>query len=100
MVVTSAPQTPGASCAMLAFSVSAPKVTITPHTVPSRPRNGPPETSELSSTILSSYFTIVRATPRWTAFSTWPMHNVTSAGRTRRPLCRCTAETASATRNS
>ena len=85
---------------MLAFSVSAPKVTMTPQTVPSRPRNGPPETSELSNTILSSYFTIVRETPRWTAFSTCPMQSVTSEGRISRPLCRWTAETASATRNS
>jgi len=85
---------------MLAFSVRAPKVTMTPQTVPSRPRNGPPETSELRSTILSSYFTIVRETPRWTAFSTCPMHRVTSDWRTSRPLWRCTADTASATRNS
>ena len=71
---------------MLAFSVKAPNVTMTPHTVPNRPKKGPPETSELKMTILSSYFTIVRESPRWSAFSTCPMQRRTSDWRTKRPL--------------
>ena len=51
VVATSAPETPGASSAIDAFSVSAPNVTITPQTVPSSPRNGPPEMNVLSGTM-------------------------------------------------
>ena len=56
IVVSNAADTPGASVAMLAVccTETALNASITPHTVPSNPRNGAPETIVARKIMLAS----------------------------------------------
>src|SRR5437660_5051245 len=74
-VVISAPDTPGAIDTRLGEPASATPVnaSITPHTVPSNPRNGEPLTAVASKTICDSNSSAVSPTARSIAAMTDPI---------------------------